>query len=199
MSFGTFREMWETTAEVLQNAKCSLTGALKITTESEGATRNGRSYSAFTEFTVNADSQKLLQFKTPSFTDGLIMMKETYLITEGTDVRLSVFENPDAITDGTTLVAPTNHNRNPNEQKENKGLLYSDPSGITLGDAEEIVRFPIFGDTKGGSIISKGSTPKLGIEYELNENTDYVLQIDNNDTSNSIVCFIWLYWLELEE
>ncbi len=152
------------------------------------AMERGQVFLCQAEFTVAATTTKFCQLVTGAD-------KDTYLLgftmlTSALNYKFEIKEDP-TVTDGTTALAKVNLNR----QSANTAqyVIYTDPTNVSGGTIIETIRQFQIGQgavaTTSGKILNEGQ-----VKIKLARDTNYSLEITNNDDSQaSVFSQIYIY------
>lgn len=146
--------------------------------------RSGFAYHAASYFTVNQGATALFQMKTGASSPIVLYYS---LVAATQSCRFKAIEAP-TVTDGTTLVASRNMNRN--SANTSTMVLYSDPTSVSGGTTLIDSVIPSGGNKTGG-----GATGELA--WTMKPDTSYIVSVENLG-NNSTICTFEMAWLEVK-
>jgi len=159
-------------------------GLLGTTTELNTALHDGKAYSFSQDGTIPQESSIILL--------GRVADKEIHFHSfagkfQKGDIRISLYEAPTIIADGTPITTHSNLNRNFSD--DSTMFLYDTPTvtdnGIKIGGT--------FEPLTGGGANTQSSAPSVSGNRVLKKNTDYLFVIENLDNASCSygINYIW--------
>lgn len=142
----------------------------------------GKVFLGFVKYTIGVGATENVQIKTGS---SGVCFYVSGIATDSDKITLKLYENP-TITDGTTTINLTNMNRESSNTVD--VTAYSDPTNVSGGT--QLDEF-YAGGTFGQKVVA-GEQIGLQEPFRMAANTDYIISITNDGSTESTVLFRFL-------
>lgn len=142
---------------------------------------DGKVYRSYFDKTMGASEVLNIQFTTPP--NKTVVFESLLVASISNNLRVKSYEGVD-LTDGTTEIHTINSNFQSDKTPQTK--LFSDPTNISGGELKSSIFVPAITSGPSLKILSPFTITDTNVSI-LKPGTDYIIEITNQDASETII------------